>query len=295
MKKQTTLLFLCCIALFTSCKKASEWANKLEDSYWKNVENSILHFGNGEAYLEDAGSSPLGTNTSVFDYTSTPLIRNLVQTGENQWTGEIVRGTYSGNTLTAISYQNTNITLTSSNGTEKLSFSNADPSMINWDRYTSSGGSTTPIPTNKDTTSVVFTDTTNSYTYRIPNQNHTETYARFAVRSGWRKLGSIDGFYWRIYAIVRPGFQDDAILAFREKPTVSGVYRLDSGCDASLISVYPGTIGLRFRSECSRGNTNATVNVTVNGDKIIVEGTNIPLGYTGTSGGPSVTFRVVAK
>jgi len=74
-----------------SCKKAVELKNQLVDAYWENIDGVMLQFGDQEAYVIDAGNSNLESNPAVFDINFMPYIKNIVQTGQYTYTGDIVK------------------------------------------------------------------------------------------------------------------------------------------------------------------------------------------------------------
>lgn len=288
------------LLFFQSCKKTQDLVNELEDTYWTNVQNAVIHFQDGEAYVEQTGSSNLGSNSNVFNTISTPFIRNITQTASGEWTGEIVRVTYSGNIIQSINYQPTTIKLSAQGNTKTLVFSVADNNMGFWTLYQgnpSGGGSGTP--TYKDTTSVVTYDNSNTFKAVTYNASGTavSTFipASFPVRSGWYELSNNlnKGYGYRIIAYVNGSWE--AVYYFNTKPTVSGIYKATAG-NYAFVGVDPSTVAMSYLSVFyPSSSNNQTVNVTVNNGKITVAGTDIITSSSYSQDTYRLTFNISGK
>jgi hypothetical protein len=275
-----------------SCKKAVELKNQLVDAYWENIEGVVLQVGDQEAYVIDAGNSNLESNPAVFDINSMPYIKNIIQTGQYSYTGDIVKTTSTNGKITSISYENTTINLTEANGTLVINLSNSDASAETWTGTSSTGGtgSNTP-PVVRDTTSTLLKDPGSSFA-STHSTGSVSNFSNFPVYGRYRPLSSSPGNYnYNMDAYVNGEWL--LTLTFREKPSANKLYKSTSGSTSTIIPMDRDKVGITWLSSYD-GESGKDVNVSVSGGKITVTGTNIKT-HTYAGYDDNITFKVVGQ
>jgi hypothetical protein len=275
-----------------SCKKAVELKNQLVDAYWENIDGVVLQFGDQEAYVIDAGNSNLESDPSVFDINSMPYIKNIVQTGQYSYTGDIVKTTSTSGKITSISYQNTTINLSEENGKLVMHVSNADAGAGSW-MGNASTGSTDPNtpPIVRDTTSTFLKDQASTFS-STHSTGSVSNFSNFPVYGRYRPLSSSPGRYnYRMDAYVNGDWL--LTLTFSEKPSANKVYKSYSGSTSTMIPMDTDKVGITWLSSYD-GESGKDVNVSVSGGKIIVTGTNIKT-HTYAGYDDYITFKVVGQ
>jgi hypothetical protein len=273
-----------------SCKKAVELKNQLVDAYWENIDGVMLQFGDQEAYVIDAGNSNLESNPAVFDINSMPYIKNIVQTGQYTYTGDIVKTTSTSGKITSISYQNTTINLSEENGKLVIHVSNADTSAGTWTGTSNTGGAgTNPPPVPRDTTSTLLKDPGSTFS-SVHSTGTVSNFSNFPVYGRYRPATfSPDRYNYRMDAYVNGDWL--LTLTFSEKPSANKVYKSTSGSTGLPMS--SDKVGITWLSSYD-GEYDKDVNVTVSGGKITVTGTNIKThaiaGYD-----DFITFKVIGQ
>jgi hypothetical protein len=290
-------LRLICYALLLfvaaqSCKKAVELKNQLVDQYWKNVDGVVLEFGDKEAYVIDAGNSNLESNPAVFDIYSMPYIKNIIQTGQYSYTGDIVKTTSTSGKITSATYQNTTLDISEENGKLVIHISNADANAGTWtgDANTGTSDPTTP-PVPRDTTSTLLKDPGSTFS-SVHSTGTVSNFSNFPVYGRYRPLSSSPGRYnYNMDAYVNGNWL--LTLTFSEKPSVNKVYKSTSGSTSTMLPMSSDKVGITWLSSYD-GEYDKDVNVTVSGGKITVTGTNIKThavaGYD-----DFITFKVVGQ
>jgi hypothetical protein len=277
-----------------SCKKAVELKNQLVDAYWGNIEGVVLQVGDQEAYVIDAGNSNLESNPAVFDINSMPYIKNIIQTGQYSYTGEVVKTTSTNGKITSISYENTTINLTEANGTLTINLSNSDASAGTWTGTSNTGGtgSNTP-PVVRDTTSTLLKDAASSITITSGDlPQYPSTFTNFPVYGRYRPLSYSPGkYYYRMDAYVNSNWV--LTLYFSEKPSTNKVYKSTSGLGGSLSPMDSDKVGITWVSSYE-AESGKDVNVSVSGGKITVTGTNIKT-HTIAGYDDYLTFKIIGQ
>jgi hypothetical protein len=275
-----------------SCKKAVELKNQLVDAYWENIDGVMLQFGDQEAYVIDAGNSNLESNPAVFDINSMPYIKNIVQTGQYTYTGDIVNTTSTNGKISSISYQNTTINLSEENGKLVIHVSNADASAGTWTGTSSTSGTgTNTPPVARDTTSTFLKDQASTFS-STHSTGSVSNFSNFPVYGRYRPLSYSPGnYYYRMDAYVN----GDWLLTFyfSEKPSVNKVYKSTSGSTGSLSPMDKDKVGITYLSSYE-AESGKDVNVTVSGGKITVTGTNIKT-HTVAGYDDYLTFKVIGQ
>jgi hypothetical protein len=271
-----------------SCKKAVELKNQLVDAYWENIDGVMLQFGDQEAYVIDAGNSNLESNPAVFDINSMPYIKNIVQTGQYTYTGDIVKTVSTNGKITSISYQNTTINLSEENGKLVIHVSNADASAGTWTNTDNTGGTgTNPPPVPRDTTSTLLKDPGSTF-----SADNATVFTNFPVYGRYRPLSSSPGnYYYKMDAYVNGDWL--LTLYFKEKPTANKVYKSESGSTGTMIGVGPDKVGISWLSSY-QAESGKDVNVSVSGGKITVTGTNIKT-HTVAGYDNYITFKIIGQ
>jgi hypothetical protein len=294
MKLKLICSLVLLLAAAQSCKKAVELKNQLVDAYWQNIEGVVLQFGDEEAYVIDAGNSNLESNPSVFDISSMPYIKNIIQTGTYSYTGDVVKTVTSNGKITSISYENTTINLSEENGKLVIKFSNADAGAGSWTEYADNGGNTTP-PVPRDTTSTVLKDAASTFSVKSSNLSSASTFTNFPVYGRYRPLSySTGNYYYRMDANVNSNSNWPVTLYFKEKPSVTKTYKAVSGDMASMIGVGADEVGITWNTyfQAEKG---PTVNVSVSGGKITVTGTDIKTSKLTASYDDYLTFKIIGQ
>jgi hypothetical protein len=275
-----------------SCKKAVELKNQLVDAYWTNIEGVVLQVGDQEAYVIDAGNSNLESNPAVFDINSMPYIKNIIQTGQYSYTGDIVKTTSTNGKITSISYENTTINLSEENGKLVIHVSNADASAGTWTNTSNTGGSTPGTPlVPRDTTSTFLIDQASTFS-STHSTGSVSNFSNFPVYGRYRPLSYSPGnYYYRIDAYVNR----DWLLTFyfSEKPSASKMYKSTSGLGGSLSPMDKDKVGITYLSSYE-AESGKDVNVSVSGGKITVTGTNIKT-HTIAGYDDYLTFKIIGQ
>jgi hypothetical protein len=275
-----------------SCKKAVELKNQLVDAYWANIEGVVLQVGDQEAYVIDAGNSNLESNPAVFDINSMPYIKNIIQTGQYSYTGDIVKTTSTNGKITSISYENTTINLSEENGKLVIHVSNADASAGTWTNTSNTGGSTPGTPlVPRDTTSTFLIDQASTFS-STHSTGSVSNFSNFPVYGRYRPLSYSPGnYYYRIDAYVNR----DWLLTFyfSEKPSASKMYKSTSGLGGSLSPMDKDKVGITYLSSYE-AESGKDVNVSVSGGKITVTGTNIKT-HTIAGYDDYLTFKIIGQ
>jgi len=275
-----------------SCKKAVELKNQLVDAYWENIDGVMLQFGDQEAYVIDAGNSNLESNPAVFDINSMPYIKNIVQTGQYTYTGDIVKTVSTSGKITSISYQNTTINLAEENGKLVIHVSNADASAGTWTGTSNTGGTgTNPPPVPRDTTSTFLKDQASTFS-STHSTGSVSNFSNFPVYGRYRPLSSSPGNYnYKMDAYVNGDWL--LTLTFSEKPSANKLYKSTSGSTSTIIPMDKDKVGITWLSSYE-AESGKDVNVSVSGGKITVTGTNIKT-HTYAGYDDYITFKVVGQ
>lgn len=140
MLKKIGLSIFIMLVIASSCKKARkkvidavvEIKDKIIKGYWSDYEGLTIEVKDTDAFVVDFSTSNIGSNPTVFN-PSMPYIKNIVRTGSDSWTGDVIKGTYSFNVLTSVTYEPTGIKVaTDATGKDIFTLSNGDPNSINW-------------------------------------------------------------------------------------------------------------------------------------------------------------------
>lgn len=304
MKKRTLLSIFIITVLFSGCDSASDAAadikDKLIEAYWGDVDGLVMEVKEEDASVVDFGESGLGSNHSIFDGTTQPILRNIERTGPNTWDAEVVKGTYDDDgVLTAIDYEPTTITsTTNSEGKETLTLSNvSDPALQNWVQKDSDY--TPPIPEEPEEPEVpeVPVEIVCDYTHTQTEQGNTIQFTNY-----WR--GDMDfqdvpteSFYYKPlnhYPTTTPchykiegtahkvyyvgnEFDFRVIILLPEKPTESRTYDIDNSPYASIFPLGEGKASVSMDAQYYPKNTTDKLNITVSGGKITATVTALEL------------------
>ncbi len=184
MKKLILFALPIVILSFAGCKKAGEKTKEIIDEiiagYWESVDEMVIEVKEDEAVVVEFGSSPLGTNKSVFN-TGDPFIKNLSRTDANSWTGDVLQPVFdTDDKLVSITYQPATLT-TEDNATDRtLVVPDAPAEYRSWNpvyNYT---------PPVCDTTSQVVVDN-NNFATLYENGAEVITFTATRVRCGYRR------------------------------------------------------------------------------------------------------------
>jgi hypothetical protein len=292
------LKLICALLLFAtaqSCKKAVELKNQLVDAYWQNIDGVVLEFSDKEAYVIDAGNSNLESNPAVFDIYSMPYIKNIIQTGVNSYTGDIVKTTTTSGKITSIRYENTTISFSEENGKLVIKFSNSDAGAGTWTADATTGGTPSTPPVARDTTSTLLKDPGSTFSVGNSPGNPSSSFTNFPVYGRYRPLSSSPGnYYYRMDAYVNPNSPWLLTLYFKEKPSANKTYKAVSGSTGTMIGVGADNVGITWNSYMNPAS-GFTVDVTVSGGKITITGTDIKTESNTAVYDDYISFKIIGQ
>ena len=297
MKLKLFCFALLIVATTQSCKKAIELKNQLVEAYWQNVDGVVLQFTDTEAYVLDAAGSVLDSDPTVFDVSNMPYIKNIMQTGSGSYTGDIVKTTITNGKISSINYENTIITITEEDGKLVLTFSNADTGAGAWTAMDDDPGSNPDSPAvPRDTTSTMLKDSNSSFTVASSNMmQYPSTFTNFAVYGRYRPLSYVPGrYYYRMDANVNSNSNWPLTFYFKEKPSVSKVYKAVSGSMASMVGVSADEVGIEWNTYFE-AESGPTVSVDVSGGKITLTGNNIKTSKLTAVYDDYLTFKIIGQ
>lgn len=298
MTKQILMIGLIVMSLVSGCKKAEEIATKIQDklikAYWGNVDGLIMQVNDNDAVVLDFGQSKLGSNKSVFDGKTKPIIRNIVRTGPTTWSAEVVKGSYDNlNNLVSVSYVPTTITASksSASGNEIITLTNTESSLKEWGMATNY----TP-PTTCDTTSLetiqgnIVSFNTNGYitSYQdVPTRSHY--YKPFYGNPYTPCHYQIRGFVTTPNTTVM-----ELYIMLPNKPTTGGTYTMSSGPWSYGLPLDEGEAHVGIDGVFYPLNSTDNITIQVSGSQVTATITDLPLTSTG-HGDKIISCTLVGK
>ena len=325
--KQKCAMFFLAVMLFTgsACKKARneivdkavEIKDKIIKGYWSDFEGLTVEVKDNDGFVIDFSTSGLGKDPNIF-HPAMPYVKNIVRTGTDSWTADVIKSTYSLGVLKSVTYEPTQINISNDmSGNTIFTLSNGDKNSLTWSpkgpNYIPPISPYTPQPSSCGSNSIT-TDIGNSASL-MSWYNNDYNFVDVPMESSiFRPYFMQDGFCnYKLEGNLN--YADKGIagvspqrismtLILSHKPVTNETFKLVNygmahsiGIGAGEGAEAPGTGESAILLDGGKEsiNNSGLVNISVSGGVITATANNIQLGSNGVAGSTMISFSLMGK